>query len=84
MEQLLTFILDQIIEGEYTVTEENQDGFIVYHIHAPQDQIGRVIGKGGKTINAIKTLLKVRAVKENLKVDIQIAEDTAETTPAAE
>lgn len=79
MQELLKYILDSIIEGEYTVTEEDQDGFIVYSIHAPQDQIGRVIGKNGKTINAIKTLLKVRAVKENVKIDIQIAEDATVT-----
>ncbi|MBP7832495.1 MAG: KH domain-containing protein [Candidatus Levybacteria bacterium] len=74
MQELLTYMLDSIIEGEYTVTEEDQDGFIVYKISAPSDQIGRVIGKNGKTINALKNILKVRAVKENIKVDIQIAE----------
>lgn len=75
MQELLKYILDNIIEGDYTITEDNQDGFIVYNIHAPADQIGRVIGKNGKTINAIKTLLKVRAVKENVKIDVQISED---------
>ncbi len=74
MQNLLTYMLDSIIEGEYTVTEEDQDGFIVYKISAPEDQIGRVIGKNGKTINALKNILKVRAVKENKKIDIQITE----------
>lgn len=74
MQELLQYMLDSIIEGEYTVTEEDQEGFIVYKITAPSDQIGRVIGKNGKTINALKNILKVRAVKEGKKVDIQIAE----------
>lgn len=74
MQELLTYMLDAIIEGEYTVTEEDQDGFIVYKISAPEDQIGRVIGKNGKTINALKNILKIKAVKENKKIDIQIAE----------
>lgn len=74
MQELLTYMLDSIIEGEYTVVEEDQDGFIVYKITAPADQIGRVIGKNGKTINALKNILKVRAVKEDKKIDIQIAE----------
>lgn len=74
MQDLLTYILDSIIEGEYTITEEEDNGFIVYKINAPQDQIGRIIGKNGKTIHAIKTLLKVRAVRENIKIDIQITE----------
>lgn len=74
MQDLLQYILDEIIEGEYSVSESDDNGFVVYSIKAPTDQIGRVIGKNGKTINAIKTLLKVRAVKENKKIDIQIAE----------
>ncbi len=74
MQDLLTYMLDSIIEGEYTITEEDQDGFIIYKITAPTDQIGRVIGKNGKTINALKNILKIRAVKENKKIDIQIAE----------
>lgn len=74
MSNLLKYILDNIIEGEYTVSEEEDNGFVVYKISAPQDQIGRVIGKNGKTINAIKNILKIRAVRENLKIDIQIAE----------
>lgn len=74
MQELLQYMLDSIIEGEYTVTEEDQEGFIVYKITAPTDQIGRVIGKNGKTINALKNILKVRAVKEGKKVDVQIAE----------
>ena len=74
MQDLLTYMLDSIIEGEYTITEEDQDGFIIYKITAPTDQIGRVIGKNGKTINALKNILKIRAVKENKKIDIQISE----------
>lgn len=74
MEELLEYMLDNIIEGEYTITAEDQEGFIVYKITAPQDQIGRVIGKGGKTINALKNILKIRAVREEKKIDIQISE----------
>lgn len=74
MQDLLQYMLDEIIEGEYTITENDDNGFVVYSIKAPTDQIGRVIGKNGKTINAMKTLLKVRAVKEGKKIDIQIAE----------
>lgn len=74
MKDLLSYMLDSIIEGEYTIAEEDQDGFVVYKISAPQDQIGRIIGKNGKTINAMKNILKVRAVKENKKIDIQVAE----------
>lgn len=75
MKELLNYILESIVEGEFSVEEEDQDGFIVYKVTAPQDEIGKIIGKGGKTINALKNILKIRAIKENKKIDIQIAEN---------
>lgn len=74
MKQALEYMLDHVIEGEYELAEEDRDGFIVYTIKAPTDQIGRVIGKNGKTINAMKNILKIKAVKDNVKVDLEISE----------
>lgn len=74
MKQALEYMLDNIIEGEYALAEEDRDGFIVYTIQAPEDQIGRIIGKNGKTIHALKNILKIKAVKDNVKVDLEIAE----------
>lgn len=74
MKQALEYMLNAIVEGEYSVAEEDRDGFIVYSITAPEDQIGRIIGKNGKTINALKNVLKIKAVKDNVKVDLAIAE----------
>ncbi len=74
MQELLTYMLNNIIDGPVEVTEENSEGFIVYKVSVPQDQVGTVIGKGGKTINALKNILKIRAIKEDVRVDIQIQE----------
>lgn len=74
MQELLTYMLNNIIDGPVEVTEENSEGFIVYKVSVPQDQVGMVIGKGGKTINALKNILKIRAIKEDVRVDIQIQE----------
>lgn len=67
-------MLKNILEGEFTVTEEDENGFIVYKVTAKQDEIGKIIGKGGKTINALKNILKIRAIKEDKKIDIQVVE----------
>lgn len=74
MKNTLEYILQSIVEGDFTVTEEDADGFTVFKISAPVDQIGRVIGKQGKTINAIKQILKIQAIREDKRIDIQIAE----------
>jgi predicted RNA-binding protein YlqC (UPF0109 family) len=74
MKDLLSYMLENIVDGPIEVTEENDNGFIVFKVSAPQDQVGMIIGKGGKIINALKNILKIRAIKEQIRVDIQIEE----------
>lgn len=77
MKDLLEYILQNIIdEKSITVEENDQDGFVTLKIIAPKESMGRIIGKGGKTVNAIKNILKIRAIKEGKKVDIQVVEQT--------
>lgn len=75
MKEALEYILFNIIDtSDITVEEEELDGLITYTIHAPKEYMGKIIGKNGRTINSMKNLLKIRAIKENKKINIQIAE----------
>ncbi len=75
MKDLLTYILDNTIpDAQATVEEVEQDGVITYTISVPQEFMGKVIGKNGKNINAIKNVLKIRAIKENKKVEVDVVE----------
>ncbi len=80
MKETLEYILTAIIDNkEITVTESEEEGSIILTIHAPQDEIGRIIGKGGKVINAMKQLVKIQAIRENKRVEINVEE--SDTTP---
>jgi predicted RNA-binding protein YlqC (UPF0109 family) len=59
-------------------TEDNDHINLV--INAPQEIIGLIIGKGGKTIKAIRNLIKVRATLEKKGVSISIAEGVTSGT----
>jgi predicted RNA-binding protein YlqC (UPF0109 family) len=75
MKELLSYILENTIpETKIDIDEDDQDGFITYKIYVPQEFMGRIIGKGGKNINAIKNVIKIRAIKENKKVDVDVVE----------
>lgn len=63
-----------IIDIPSDINEETSEGFTVFKVRAPKDQIGLLIGRGGKTINAIKNILKIRAIKEGVRVDIEVEE----------
>jgi len=76
MKQLLSYILEHLVQ-DYTkvdVHEEESDGYVQFRATVPKDQMGKVIGKGGKMIKAIRTLLKVKAAKENKGVNIELVE----------
>lgn len=74
MRDLLAHIVSGIIGKECEISEENSNGFIVFKLRVPQEDVGMIIGKSGKTINAIKNILKINAIREGVRVDIQVEE----------
>ena len=48
---------------------------------APED-IGLVIGKGGKIIRSLRTLLRIKGIKENKRVNLEL-EETASEPPSS-
>jgi predicted RNA-binding protein YlqC (UPF0109 family) len=78
MKKLLEFILLSITgSNECTVAEQVEEGeHVSLVISAPQEIIGLIIGKGGKTIKAIRNIIKVRATLEKKGVSVSIADIT--------
>jgi predicted RNA-binding protein YlqC (UPF0109 family) len=75
MRQLLTFLLQRIVDHpeEIKVTEETDDtGQIILNVQVHPEDIGRVIGKGGKIINALRQVIKIIAIKQQQRVRINI------------
>lgn len=78
MHDLLSHMLNGITGVEVGIREESEEeGFTTFFVDVPQDKVGMVIGKGGRTINALKNILKIRAIRENVRVDIQVGEAKA-------
>lgn len=74
MHELLSYIISNITGVEAQVSEEELDGFTRFDVRVPKESVGIVIGRGGKTINAIKNILKIKAIKEGVRVDVQVTE----------
>lgn len=61
---------------EVKVSEDRSDsGAILVTIKVADDDIGRVIGKKGSTINAIRHVAKAASIKSGEKVDVDVEED---------
>ena len=54
--------------------ETEEDGQFLYHISVHAEDIGKIIGRNGNVIQAIRTLAKVRAMKENKLIRIFVNE----------
>jgi uncharacterized protein len=53
---------------------EEDDGTLVLELSVDDDDYGQVIGRGGRTAQALRTVVKAAAVKENRRVLIDIVE----------
>ncbi|MEK7593048.1 MAG: KH domain-containing protein [Patescibacteria group bacterium] len=78
MKDTLLFILKALVDvpENLSVIEDDQEGKIILSIKADPSDIGKIIGKNGRIIRAIRDLIKVIAVKKNQYVDVTIIEDT--------
>lgn len=77
MKSLLEFILLRMVEHpeELEINEVEEMGNTVYKLRLHPDDIGRVIGRGGNVIKAIRKLAQVRAVKDHIRVRVVLQED---------
>lgn len=75
MIELITYILKNIVgKPDALVVEEAEENAVVtYKITADPEDNGRIIGKQGKIIQALRNICKILAIKENKQIRIEIA-----------
>lgn len=77
MKELIEFIAKSLVELPEAVSiseEEAEDGSILIKLAAAQADMGRIIGKQGRTAKAMRTLLNAKATRENKRANLQIME----------
>lgn len=89
MKDFLQNIIQQIVENpDAVVIEETQEeGRTNLLIKVADEDMGRVIGKEGKVINSIRMILRVMAIRQNVRVRVDIEDNrpaAEETTAPAE
>jgi uncharacterized protein len=77
MKELLEYLARALVDdpGAVEVEQfEEDDGTVVLELAVADDDYGKVIGRGGRTANALRTVVKAAAVKENRRVLVDIVE----------
>jgi len=81
MEALVTYIVKNLADDKEAVKIETHDSesIVRINISCAKDDMGKIIGKEGKVIQSIRTLVKILAVKQNKYVTVTISEPVVET-----
>ncbi|HHT94640.1 MAG TPA: KH domain-containing protein [Clostridia bacterium] len=75
MKELLETIVFALVDEKDQVViteEEDKDGNTVLKISAAPNDVGRIIGKNGNTITAIRKILRAYAVKQRKRVIVDV------------
>jgi hypothetical protein len=77
MKDTLAFLITSIVDKpESVVIDENtEEGIVNFVIHVDTADIGKVIGKEGKVIRAIRNAMKIPAIKQNKRIHITVGEE---------
>lgn len=77
MQAFLEYVVKGLVAqpDAVTVTPVERQGTTVYELRLDPQDVGKVIGRQGMTINAIRSLLLAGSAKKGLRCSLEIVED---------
>jgi predicted RNA-binding protein YlqC (UPF0109 family) len=77
MQEFLEYIVKGLVQnpGAVTITPVERAGATVYELRMDPADVGKIIGRQGATINAIRSLLLAGSAKKGLRCSVEIVED---------
>jgi predicted RNA-binding protein YlqC (UPF0109 family) len=77
MQAFLEYVVKGLVQHPeaVTVTPVERTGTTVYELRLEAHDVGKVIGRQGQTINAIRSLLQAGSAKKGLRCSLEIVED---------
>jgi uncharacterized protein len=74
--ELLAYLARELVDEPDAVrveTEERDDALVLV-LHVAPDDVGKVIGRGGRIARALRTVVRASAVREGRRVLVEIAD----------
>jgi predicted RNA-binding protein YlqC (UPF0109 family) len=75
--ELLQTLARRLVDAPEQVSVEEfeeDDGTLVLELAVAEDDYGKVIGRGGRTAHALRTVIKASAAQENRRVVVDIVD----------
>ena len=85
MKQFVEYIVKNLVDSPdaVKVTEVGGTHTLIIELSVDKSDIGKIIGKKGKTINALRTLLMSVASRNDMRVSLEILEEGKPSQQAA-
>ncbi len=76
MKEFLRFVVGELIDSpeEIVLREEDRGGTQCYLLELPRSEVGKVVGKQGHTIRAIRNLMVAASSRQGGKISLEIVE----------
>ena len=74
MKELVEHVARGLVEepDKVTVTEIDQGNLIIYELEVAPDDMGKIIGRQGRVINALRSIVKAAAVRRGVRVNVEV------------
>jgi uncharacterized protein len=77
VEALLEYLARALVDERDEVAVESfeeEDGTVVLELSVAEEDMGKVIGKGGRTVNALRAVVRASAVKRGQRVVVDVVD----------
>ena len=76
MKDLIEYVVNTLVDhpDELRIAEIEGERTIVFELRCHPDDVGKVIGKSGKTVGALRTLISTVAARQNRRAMLEVVE----------
>ena len=80
MKDTLAYIITAIVDNPEAVEieEKDEEGILQLIVTVAKEDMGKVIGKEGKVIRSIRNIMKIKAMKHDVRINVSLAETAQE------
>jgi predicted RNA-binding protein YlqC (UPF0109 family) len=75
--ELVEFLARALVDDPDAVTVESfeeDDGTLIYEVTVAEDDTGKIIGRSGRTINALRAVVRAAAVRDGRRVLVDVVD----------
>jgi predicted RNA-binding protein YlqC (UPF0109 family) len=75
VKELLEYMVKELVDSpdEVEITEEEEsEKTVIYKLHVAEDDLGKVIGKKGRTANALRVVMRAASAKRGKSSIVKI------------